>query len=101
MPEQNSCLLPVIYKIISEIEYDSVVGTIVKDKDAFAVIADGKTYKVLLAAVTYLKGKLGDKVTIRIPKGKNATFACVDAVIPGEDVSDLGIEEVETTGTQA
>ena len=72
----------ITYKIIEEIEYETAIGILSQNKDKFQVIANGKTYNVLIAAVTYLKAEIGDSISIRIPKGKEATFAALDAVIP-------------------
>lgn len=70
------------YKIIEEIEYETKVWIIAKNKDKYQVIADGKSYNILLAVITYLKAELWDSVSIRIPKWKDATFAAVESVIP-------------------
>lgn len=72
----------ITYKIIEEIEHETKIGILTKNKDRYQVIADGKTYNTLLAAVTYIKGELGDSVSIRIPKGKDATYAAIEALIP-------------------
>lgn len=72
----------ITYKIIEEIEHETKIGILTKNKDRFQVIADGKTYNTLLAAVTYLKAELGDSVSIRIPKGKDATYAAIEALLP-------------------
>jgi hypothetical protein len=72
----------ITYKIIEEIPYETCLGILTQNKDKFQVIADGKVYNVLIAAVTYLKAEVGDNISIRIPKGKEATFAALDAVIP-------------------
>jgi len=70
------------YKIIEEIEYETKVWIIAKNKDKYQVIADGKSYNILLAVITYLKAELWDSVSIRVPKWKDATFAAVESVIP-------------------
>lgn len=72
----------ILYKIIEEINAETKVGLLIKTQDKFQVIADWKTYNVLLAAVTYIKGEVGDKVSIKIPLGKEATFAAVESIIP-------------------
>lgn len=72
----------ITYKIIEEIPYETYIGILTQNKDKFQVIAEGKAYNVLIAAVTYLKAEIGDSISIRIPKGKEATFAALDAVIP-------------------
>lgn len=45
----------ITYKIIEEIEHETKIGILTKDKDRFHIIADGKTYNTLLAAVTFIK----------------------------------------------
>ena len=72
----------ITYKIIEEIEHETKIGILTKNKDRFQVIADGKTYNTLLAAVTFIKWEIGDSVSIRIPKEKDATYAAVEAIIP-------------------
>lgn len=71
-----------MYKIIEEIKSESKIGLLTKTWDKFQVIADGKTYNVLLAAVTYIKWEVWDKVSIKIPEWKEATFAAVESIIP-------------------
>lgn len=89
----------ITYKIIEEMDYDSKLGILVKEGTDFQVVCDGATYAVLLASVTYHKGEVGDRVTIRVPQGKNATYAVIEAVVPKEtksiDVSALEVEESE------
>jgi hypothetical protein len=72
----------ILYKIIEEIEADTHVWLLTKTWDKFQVIADLKTYNVLLAAVTYIKWELGDKISIKVPKWKEATYAAIESVIP-------------------
>lgn len=78
----------ITYKIIEEIEHETKIGILTKNKDRYQVIADGKTYNTLLAAVTFIKGEIGDSVSIRIPKGKDATYAAVEAIIPKGPVAE-------------
>ena len=82
----------IVYKIIDEIPYETLTGTIIKDKDRFQILANGKVYNVLMASITYYKWNVGDTVSVRIPQGKQATFACVEAVIPKEVPDDLELE---------
>jgi len=51
------------------------------EKGDFKVVADGKTYKVLLASLTYFKAEAGDEVTIVVPKDQPAEWAAVENVI--------------------
>ena len=72
----------ILYKIIEEIEAETQVGLLTKIWDKFQVISEGKTYNVLLAAVTYIKWELWDKISIKVPKWKEATYAAIESVIP-------------------
>ena len=72
----------IIYKIIEEIPYDTLVGLLTMNQDKYQVVSEEKAYNVLMASVTFLKASIGDTISFRIPKGKDATFAAVEAVIP-------------------
>jgi hypothetical protein len=74
----------IMYKIIEEIPYETKVGLLAANRDKFQVVADGKAYNVLMASVTFLKAEIGDSVAIRIPQGKEATYAAIEAVLPKE-----------------
>jgi hypothetical protein len=71
-----------MYKQIMPIERDMKVALLAKDNAKFIAVADGVTYNVLTAAVTHFKAEIGDSITIIVPKGKEATFAAIEAVIP-------------------
>lgn len=70
------------YKQIEPIERESKIGLIAKDWVRFQAIIDGKSYNLLTASVTHFKAKVGDKVTVLVPKGKEATYAAVDIIVP-------------------
>ena len=81
-----------IYKQIGPVDRKKVIGLLTKDeKGDFRVIAEGKTYRILLASVTYFKAEAGDEITIVVPKDQEATWAAVENVIkrPGENPGDL------------
>lgn len=71
-----------LYKQIQQIERETKVGLLTKEQGKFQVLADGISYAVLTAAVTHFKAEIGDSITVIIPKGKEATFAAIEAVIP-------------------
>ena len=55
---------------------------VVDDRGDFRVIAEGKTYRVLLASLTYFKAEAGDEVTIVVPTESPETeWAAVENVI--------------------
>jgi len=71
-----------IYKQIGPIERRKVLGVLTQDeRGEYKVIAEGKTYKVLLASLTYFKAENGDEVTIVVPKDAEATWGAVENVI--------------------
>jgi len=72
-----------VYKQIGPVERDRLVGTLIKDSGSgeYVVIADDKTYKVILASVTYFKGEEGDEAVILVPKGTVSQWAAVENVI--------------------
>ena len=71
-----------IYKQIGPIERKKMIGALTQDEGGqYRVIAGGKSYKVLLASLTYFKAELGDDVTIIVPKDGEAVWAAVENVI--------------------
>lgn len=88
-----------IYKQIGPIERRKILGVlVVDDKGDYKVIAEGKTYKVLLASLTYFKAEAGDEVTIVVPKDTDAQWAAVEHVIKKGSHSDV---ELGATGEDA
>lgn len=71
-----------VYKQIAPIEREFVKGTLLKEDGQFKVVANGKTYRVLLASVTYYKGNMGDEVTLIVPKERESMWGTIEAVIP-------------------
>lgn len=71
-----------IYKQIGPVERRKALGTLVQDdKGEYKVIAEGNTYRVLLASLTYFKAEPGDQVTVVVPKDKDASWGAVENVI--------------------
>ena len=71
-----------IYKQIGPVERRSVVGPLTYENGQYKVLADGKSYKVLLASVTFFRAEVGDEVTVLIPGEGEAEWGALDAVIP-------------------
>lgn len=70
------------YKIIEEIAYETKLGIVTKAWEKFQITTDKNTYNVLTAAITFHKCSIGDTVNIRIPKGKEATYAVIENLVP-------------------
>lgn len=71
-----------LYKQIGPIPRKQVVGTLVQDNGHYFVEAGDKTYRVLLASVTYFKAKPGDQVSVNIPEDDDsAEWAALEAAL--------------------
>ncbi len=70
-----------IYKQISPVERKNLIGTLAYENGNYSVLAEGKTYKVLFASVTYYKGKPGSQVSIVIPAETDSNWAAVESII--------------------
>lgn len=72
-----------IYKQISPIERKRLVGELVSGAtgEQWHVLADGKTYKVLNASITFYKGKPGDEVVFFVAKDGDCAWGAVDNII--------------------
>ncbi len=93
-----------IYKQIAPVERRKIMGLLMQDeKGDYKVIADGKSYKVLLASLTYFKADAGDEVTIVVPQDTDSEWAAVEHVIKrgagnldaeaGEDLSASDMQQ--------
>ena len=72
------------YKQISPIEREIKTGLVTKDQGKFQVVCEWNTYDLLTAAVTHFKVEIWDTISVLLPKGKQASFAAIEAVIPKE-----------------
>lgn len=71
-----------IYKQIGPVDRRKIIGVLMQDeKGDYKVIAEGKTYRVLLASLTYFKASSGDDVTIVVPKDTDSQWAAVENVL--------------------
>lgn len=70
------------YKIIEEIPFDTSLGIVTKNWEKYEITTDTKTYRVLMAAITFHKCSIGDTVSIRTPKWKDGTYAVIESIIP-------------------
>jgi hypothetical protein len=56
---------------------------LIKDENTedFKVLAENKSYGLLLASVTYFKGDVGDEVVILVPEKSESSWAAVENII--------------------
>jgi len=71
-----------IYKQIGPVERRKILGILsVDERGDFKVIAEGKSFRVLTASLTYFKSEPGDEVTIVLPQEGEVEWAAVENVI--------------------
>ena len=81
-----------IYKQIKPVERHTVVGALIQEDGQYKVLAEGKSFRVLLASVTFYRAEVGDQVTIILPAGEEANWGAVENVIP-KQVSETAAKE--------
>jgi len=82
-----------LFKQIAPIKRKFLKGTLVNEDGQHRVLAEGKSYRVLLASVTYYKGTVGDEVTLIVPEEKDSTWGTIEAIIPQVNVGNYNTEE--------
>ncbi|MHB8871194.1 MAG: hypothetical protein ACYC5G_01910 [Candidatus Doudnabacteria bacterium] len=91
-----------IYKQIGPVERRKIIGLLTKDDTGnYKVIADSKTFKVLLASLTYFKAENGDQVTIVVPADHDSSWAAVENVIKGGVPQDHEVVGAVNSGSPA
>ena len=75
-----------IYKSISPIERKRMKGELVSDSASgtWSVLANGKTYKILTASVTFWKGRAGDEVIFFVPQSGESAWGAVENIISAQ-----------------
>ena len=71
-----------VYKQIGPVERRYMIGRVVQDERGnFLISAEGKNYRVLLAAATYFKIEPGDEVTIVVPRDIESIWSAIENVV--------------------
>lgn len=72
-----------MYKQIGPIPRRQLVGALVQKEGHYYVEVGDKSYRVLLASVTYFKAKPGDQVSINVPKDEtvDTEWAALEAAL--------------------
>lgn len=83
-----------VYKQIGPVPRKTLIGTLVHEDSQYKILAGGRSYKVLLASVTYYKAHIGDKVTIIVSDADDSEWATIEAVLP-KNMSELNINDDE------
>jgi hypothetical protein len=79
-----------IYKQVGPVERKYLIGIIESDERGnYLVNAEGKKYKVLLAAATYFKIEFGDEVTLVVPRDHTPVWGAIENVLrKADDVNE-------------
>jgi hypothetical protein len=71
-----------LYKQIGPIPRRQLVGVLVQREGHYFVEIGDRNYRVLLASVTYFKGKPGDQISINVPEDQlDAEWAAIEAAL--------------------
>lgn len=76
-----------IFKQIELVPRKLIIGHLVLEGSEYQVLAEGKSYKVLYASVTFFRAKVGDQVTVIIPEEGPAEWAAIENVLPAKTES--------------
>jgi len=79
-----------LFKQIGPIERERIVGVLAHDENdkQFFGVANGKSYMLLTAAVTYYKGEVGDEVIMLIPEKGSSQWAAIENIVKQFPVSE-------------
>jgi hypothetical protein len=84
-----------VYKQVGPAERKYIFGIIELDeKGNYIVNAEGKKYKMLLAAATYFKIEAGDEITLIIPQDKNSEWGAIENVLRKASDATDNIKEI-------
>lgn len=73
-----------IFKQIKPIDRRNTIGTLSYSGGNYSVNAEGKSYKVLQASVTYYRGEPGDQAAIILPRDHESSWAAVENIIKSD-----------------
>lgn len=77
-----------IYKQIGPVARKHLTGKLHRDDTGYVMVGENnRTYKLLLASVTYYKGKVGDTVVAFVPEHEQSAWAAVEHIIPADQAS--------------
>lgn len=83
-----------LYKQIKPIERKHLIGILTNDEGQYKVICKNKTYKVLLASVTYFRGSVGDKVTVIVPADDASEWGAIENILPKNNTDEYDMDEM-------
>lgn len=88
-----------IYKQIAPTPRRTALGVLIQEDGQYKVLAEGKSFRVLLASVTFYRAEVGDQVTILLPEKGEAKWGAVEAVIP-KHIAEAAAKSALSGGTK-
>jgi len=84
-----------IYKQIGPVERKKVLGVLSQNEDGEyqVIVENNKTYKVLLASVTYFKGEAGDEVTLVVPAEGDSEWGAIENILKKNSLRDMVLKK--------
>lgn len=83
-----------LYKQIKPVERKHIIGILTNDDGQYKVIGqNGKSYKILLASVTYFRGQVGDRVTLIVPENDESEWGALENVLPKSN-DEMNLQEL-------
>lgn len=80
-----------IFKQIGPVDRKKLIGRVVKgETDEYRVQVNDKSFKVLLASITYFKAEVGDEVTVVVPRDKESSWSAVENIIKKGSIGEGG-----------
>ena len=70
-----------IFKQIGPVDRKRVFGKIQKTGERWYIVCDNKKYQCLQSSISYFKVKVGDKVTVLLPKIGEADWAAIENLL--------------------
>ncbi len=67
-----------VYKQIKPIQRKRLIGELKLDNGKYVIESDGKIFNVILASITFFKGKPGDKFSILVPATVPSVWATIE-----------------------
>jgi hypothetical protein len=78
-----------IYKQIGPVPRKRIIGSLCYEDGQYKVVAEGKTYAVLLASVTYFKAEIGDKVALIVPELEDSEWGAIENIVDIKTAIDV------------
>jgi len=81
-----------IYKQIGPVPRKRVIGSLCYENGQYRIVAEGRSYSVLLASVTYFKAEIGNKVALIIPELEESEWGAIENIVEGKHAKEFPMD---------